>query len=102
MPRRWCGAHPSGRCGCFLRLPSKLNVVAEDLSNPIPACVRNGMLDQKDRPPGGDRADIDGAPDDFLFDREESAATGTMLGRWRAGVSAPPGSGYGPPLWRRI
>jgi monofunctional biosynthetic peptidoglycan transglycosylase len=60
------------------------------------------MLDQKDRPPGSDRAEFDGAPDDLLFDPEENAASGRMLGRWRAGVAPPPGSGYGPPLWRRF
>jgi monofunctional biosynthetic peptidoglycan transglycosylase len=60
------------------------------------------MLDQKDRPSGSDRSDFGGAPDDMLFDREESASSGRMLGRWRAGVAPPPGSGRIPPLWRRL
>ena len=62
------------------------------------------MLDQKpDKPGRDDGVDMSSAPDDLLFDREEQAGSGGgMLGRWRAGVSAPPGPPEGPPLWRRI
>lgn len=60
------------------------------------------MLDQNDRQSGLDGGDQDAARDDLLFDREEKPSTGRMLGKWRAGVAAPPGGGYHKPLWRRI
>ncbi len=57
------------------------------------------MLDQNDRPSGS--ADPDAAGDDMLFDRDERPSSGGMLGKWRAGVAAPPHGGYEPPFWRR-
>jgi monofunctional biosynthetic peptidoglycan transglycosylase len=65
------------------------------------------MLDQNDRPQndrqsGSGAGDPDSARDDMLFDREEKPSSGGMLGKWRAGVAAPPGGGYNAPLWRRI
>src|SRR5262245_55196124 len=102
MLRRWCAARPSGLWGRSLPAPSTTNEKAEDLSNPIPACVRNGMLDQNGRPSGSGGGDPDAARDDMLFDRAEKPSSGGMLGKWRAGVAAPPGGGYQAPLWRRI
>ena len=64
------------------------------------------MLDQNDRPqndrPSGSGGDNNAAGDDMLFDREEKPSSGGMLGKWRAGVAAPPGGGRRAPLWRRI
>src|SRR5688572_5939636 len=96
MHRRLCAARPSGLWGRSLPPPSKTKKDVDDLSSPIPAYVRNGMLDQNDKPQndrhsGNDRGDQDAARDDMLFGRDEKPSSGGALGKWRAGVAAPPG-----------
>jgi monofunctional glycosyltransferase len=68
------------------------------------------MLDQKpDRPPDPDAPE--GSDEDLLFqetvvnDRSppaDGSGGGGMLGRWRAGMAAPPRGPEPKPLWRRI
>lgn len=66
-------------------------------------CAGSGVLDQKPDSPSGS-----GSSDDFVAAPEPSVPvagdkpTGGMLGRFRAGITAPPQGPRSAPLWRRI